>query len=63
VAVDETVRNPTGDSRDVKQPLPLPKGVSNLAVGVTVSSVPEPGLWGLLGLLMATFFWRRRLNR
>ncbi len=63
VAVDETVRNPAGDSRDVKQPLPLPKGVSNLAVGVTVSSVPEPELWGLLGLLLAAYFWRRRLNR
>ncbi len=62
VAVDETVRNPTGDSRDVKQPLPLPKGVSNLAVGVTVSSVPEPEVWGLMGMLLAAFFWRRRVN-
>ncbi len=62
VAVDETVRNPAGDGRDVKQPLPLPKGVSDLAVGVTVSSVPEPGLWGLIGLLVAALLWRRRVN-
>jgi Ca-activated chloride channel family protein len=54
VAVDETLRNATGDAADVKQPLPLPKGVSNLAVG---RPMPEPALlWvGLLVLLMACF--------
>jgi len=61
VAVDETVRNTTGASKDVKQPLPLPKGVSNLAVG---RPMPEPELlWaGLLVLLMACFShrWKRR---
>ena len=61
VAVDETVRNTTGDARDVKQPLPLPKGVSNLAVG---RPMPEPELlWaGLLVLLMTCFShrWKRR---
>ena len=61
VAVDETVRNTTGDARDVKQPLPLPKGVSNLAVG---RPMPEPGLlWsGLLVLLLAWFSrrWKHR---
>jgi Ca-activated chloride channel family protein len=61
VAVDETVRNTTGDTRDVKQPLPLPKGVSNLAVG---RPMPEPELlWaGLLVLLMTCFShrWKRR---
>lgn len=52
VAVDETVRNGTGDAEDVKQPLPLPKGVSHLAVG---RPMPEPELlWaGLLVLLVA----------
>jgi Ca-activated chloride channel homolog len=33
VAVDSQVRNKTGQSTTVKQPLPLPDGVSNLAVG------------------------------
>ena len=33
IAVDERVRNPNGGSTTVKQPLPLPAGVSDLAVG------------------------------
>ena len=52
VAVDETVRNTTGNSKIVKQPLPLPKGVSNNAVG---RPMPEPELiWlSLIAILMA----------
>ncbi|MGD8842708.1 MAG: VIT domain-containing protein [Gammaproteobacteria bacterium] len=52
VAVDETPRNTTGDAEDVKQPLPLPQGVSNLAVG---RPMPEPELlWaGFLVLLVS----------
>ncbi|MCG6866179.1 MAG: VWA domain-containing protein [Thiogranum sp.] len=61
VAVDDTVRNTAGDAEDVKQPLPLPEGVSNLAVG---RPMPEPELlWaGLLVLLMTCFgqLWKRR---
>jgi len=41
IAVDETPRNTTGQLKTQKQPLPLPKGVSNLAVG-SVPSTPEP---------------------
>ncbi len=44
VAVDEIIRNTDGGSRDVKQPLPLAKGVSNLAVGGGMNQVPEPEL-------------------
>jgi len=33
VAIDSEVRNQTGQSTTVKQPLPLPQGVSNYAVG------------------------------
>ena len=33
IAVDSEVRNTTGQSITVKQPLPLPQGVSNFAVG------------------------------
>ncbi len=50
VAVDEIIRNPGGEGEDVKQPLPLPKGVSNLAVSSGPVSVPEPELM-LLGIL------------
>lgn len=52
VAVDEKVANDTGTSRKVKQPLPLPKGVSNLAVGGIVPTTPEPGMLSLLLLLL-----------
>lgn len=65
VAVDETVRNPDGAGDDVDQPLPLPKGVSNLAVGGG-HSVPEPGLVFMIALLClaALASWvRRRSNR
>jgi Ca-activated chloride channel family protein len=55
VAVDEIVRNPDGKRRDVKQPLVLPKGVSNLAVGGGVANVPEPEVVFLVLLLMAAF--------
>ena len=33
VAIDSEVRNTEGDSTTIKQPLPLPQGVSDLAVG------------------------------
>lgn len=45
VAVDEMVRNTIEPAQDVKQPLPLPQGVSNLAVG---RPMPEPELWWML---------------
>jgi Ca-activated chloride channel family protein len=43
ISVDETL--PTGDAEpatDVKQPLPLPAGVSNAAVGEQLTPAPEP---------------------
>jgi Ca-activated chloride channel family protein len=52
VAVLEEVRNPEGNSQDVKQPLPLPEGVSNLAVGDCMQNTPEPEFYLLL--LMAS---------
>lgn len=51
LAVHEMIRNPDGDSQDVHQPLPLPKHVSNLAVGGGCSSVPEPELVWLFASL------------
>lgn len=48
VAVLEEVRNPEANSQDVKQPLPLPEGVSNLAVGDCMQNTPEPEFYLLL---------------
>lgn len=49
IAVDEQVRNPDpAAAASVKQPLPLPQGVSNQAIGALVSSTPEPSAWLML---------------
>jgi len=48
IAVTDIVRNKDGDSKDVKQPLPLPEGVSNLAVGGYTNG-SEPGEIILVG--------------
>ncbi|MGB7201655.1 MAG: VIT and VWA domain-containing protein [Pyrinomonadaceae bacterium] len=48
IAVREKVVNPNGDARDVNQPLPLPTGVNNLAIG----SEPEL-VWLMLSLVAA----------
>lgn len=65
VAVDEVERNEAGASTQVKQPLPLPKGVSHLAVGGSVPTVPEPEEYALMTvagmvLLWVAWSWRRR---
>ncbi len=46
VAIDSEVTNTTGQSSSVKQPLPLPEGVSNYAVGgmAMQSAGPMPGM-------------------
>ncbi len=66
VAVDDVVRNPGGAADEVKQPLPLPVGVPNLAVG-GVASVPEPEMALMAGLFAAALLigWvrRRRIAR
>ncbi|HVK32983.1 MAG TPA: VIT and VWA domain-containing protein [Burkholderiaceae bacterium] len=52
IAVDHVVRNPDpANAASVNQPLPLPQGVSNQAVGAAVPSTPEPAAW--LALLVA----------
>jgi Ca-activated chloride channel family protein len=68
IAVLEEVRNPLGPADNVKQPLPLPLGVSDLAVGGDTENGSEPELVWLmsLSLLMATFIifrGRRRVRR
>ena len=58
VAVQEIVRRTTDDAADVDQPLPMPQGVSDLAIGVTSGAEPEL-LW-LFAILMATACLRLR---
>jgi Ca-activated chloride channel family protein len=55
VAVDDIVRNPGGNAQTVKQPLPLPAGVENSAVGTAIHTTPEPGTWALLTVLVIVF--------
>lgn len=67
VAVSEKVRNREGEGKDVKQPLVLPRHVSNLAVGG--KNVPEPEMWilivfvGGVGLRVFKKKYRNTLNR
>jgi len=58
IAVREKVVNPNGNAEDVKQPLPLPEGVMDTAIG------SEPDLWWLLAatvLAAAIVLLRRRI--
>ncbi len=56
VAVDSEVRRKEGDLHSVKQPLPLPQGVPEQAVG-GVPTTPEPETWMLLGVVVAALGW------
>ena len=64
VAVDETLRNTTESGDEVDQPLPLPRGLSHLAVGGG-HNVPEPGLVFMSALLClgGLAAWVRRRQR
>lgn len=66
IAVREKVVNTQGPAQDVKQPLPLPLGVSDLAVGDGTESGDEPELVLLVavGLMIAlTMIVRGRRRR
>lgn len=68
IAVLDQVRNPEGNAQNVDQPLPLPQGVSNLAVGgEQYYGGDEPELWLLLSLLSVALAFsvvrRRMLQR
>ena len=55
VAVQEMVRRTSEGADDVDQPLPLPAGVSDLAVGVT--SGPEPNIVWTAAIVVALLGW------
>jgi Ca-activated chloride channel family protein len=61
IAVHETIRNPGARATDVQQPLPLPAGVSDLAVeGEAYGSGAEPSFYLLLALCGLTVLLLRR---
>jgi Ca-activated chloride channel homolog len=61
IAVDHVVRNTApADAANVNQPLPLPEGVSNLAVGAEVPSTPEPSTYAMLALAALGMWWMRK---
>ncbi len=66
IAVLEEVRNPLGPADNVKQPLPLPLGVSDLAVGGDTENGSEPEfvwLMSVMLLLAAFMIFRGRRRR
>ena len=64
IAVDETPRNDLGEGEEVKQPLPLPQGVSEYAVG-GLTQGSEPHLLFLMVLLLAgaLLIWTSRRSQ
>lgn len=59
IAIDELARNAEAPARTVKQPLPLPQGVSHLAVGGVPTS-PEPETWAMLLVALLILGWTKR---
>jgi Ca-activated chloride channel homolog len=52
IAVHETIRNDMGPGEDVDQPLPMPAGVTDTAVG-GMAAGDEPGLAMLVAIMLA----------
>ncbi|RZL89753.1 MAG: VWA domain-containing protein [Variovorax sp.] len=68
IAVDQVVRNPAPqNTASVDQPQPLPKGVSELAIGQSlgaeVPSTPEPEMLGALAVVLSMLAMLRRRAR
>ena len=64
IAVDKVVRNPAPqNSVGVNQPLPLPQGVSELALGAEVPSTPEPETLGAIAVVLSMLAMLRRRAR
>jgi Ca-activated chloride channel family protein len=64
IAVREEVVNPGGSAKNVKQPLPLPLGVSDLAVGAGTEAGSEPELvWLIVASLALALYLTIRARR
>lgn len=64
IAVLEEVRNPNAPAKDVNQPLPLPLGVSDLAVGDGTEAGSEPELvWLTMASLVLALILMSRSRR
>ncbi len=64
LAVDQVVRNTQpADTPTAKQPVPLPQGVSNLAVGAEVPSTPEPETLGAVLVMLSVLAMLARRKR
>jgi len=67
IAVDKVVRNlAPQNSVDVNQPLPMPQGVSDLAIpalGAEVPSTPEPETLGAIAVVLSMLAMLRRRAR
>ncbi|MEN6617287.1 MAG: trypsin, partial [Syntrophorhabdus sp.] len=65
VAVDSQVRNAKGDSTTVNQPLPLPEGVSDYAVGGSMNLAmmpPAPSQYGMPSTAKNELYIRHQYN-
>ncbi|MGF1531211.1 MAG: VIT domain-containing protein [Puniceicoccaceae bacterium] len=63
VAVERVVVNSGGQGPEIEQPLPLPKGVSPLAIGGGIPGTPEPGIAILLSFVGMALFSYHLLAR
>jgi Ca-activated chloride channel family protein len=61
VAIDRIIRNPNPtDQESVNQPSPMPEGVSDLAIGQSIPSTPEPETWALMAVALGTLLFLKR---
>lgn len=62
IAVHEVVRNPSGEGADVAQPLPLPEGVTDAAVGDIAQGAEPELVWIAMALAVwaMAVAWRRK---
>jgi Ca-activated chloride channel family protein len=64
VAIDTMVRRTDENLTSVKQPVPLPQGVSNLGVGgQNVPATPEPETWALMAVVATLLVWGLFMGR
>jgi Ca-activated chloride channel family protein len=63
VAVDDVVRRTNARLETMKQPLPMPAGVEDSAVGGTIAAAPEPSTYALFGVGLLVVVVALRRNR